>query len=103
MSRPTLCDLLRAQSEAKLRFPVGSFYRHQPSGKIYEVVGHSIREEDGEPQVHYCTAESLVNRDLIFGRRVSSFGEAISWYDGEITRFGERFKLVTKVEKWVDA
>ncbi len=51
MTRPTLGQLAYRLVTANHQVHQGHFYRHQPSGKVYEVLGHTIRESDGEPLV----------------------------------------------------
>ncbi len=91
------------------------YYRHQSSGGVYKIVGYAIEESTGHELVLYRPA--AVNRsknekvgamerpevECIFSRPLNEFEEQIEWHDGEMLRKGPRFKLVNKVEKWVDA
>lgn len=113
MSRPTLGQLAFKQQSAHHTIHRGAFYRHQPSGKVYEITGHCIREDDGEVLVLYrptefdgrperCGyAEGPVS-ELVFSRPLAEFMETVEWHDGEMKRGGIRFAEVRRSEQWVN-
>lgn len=57
--RPTLSELWRGIQEAKRQFPVGTEWLHNGSGDVYEITGHGVDEETGEPEVCYVKARLL--------------------------------------------
>lgn len=115
MARLTLKQLSYNQHEASRAVPVGTFWRHQSSGKIYEITGHAICEEHQEPRISYRPAEmdwagddhlafgEWPAREVVFSRRLSKWFEQVEWESDTGNHFGPRFIRVTKIEQWVDA
>lgn len=113
MTRPTLGQLSYRQEAANHHVHRGSHFRHQPSGKVYEITGHCIREEDGEVLVLYrpieCDArleriffqESSIS-SLVFSRPLSDWFTHAEWHDGEAKQAGPRFKEVVRSPGWVN-
>jgi len=92
------------------------YYKHQSSGGVYKVIGYAILEATGEPLVLYrpaavnsggakspCGLSERPADECVFARPATEFDEVVQWHDGEITRAGERFTQVRKVETWVAA
>lgn len=111
MTRPTLGQLAYELSTANHHVHRGSFYRHQPSGKVYEVLGHSIREDDGAVLVRYRPVNLALPiirfgeaplDDLEFSRPMTEFIESTEWHDGESKCAGLRFCEVTRSPEWVN-
>jgi hypothetical protein len=106
MTRPTLKELASKLNIAASFITHGECYRHQSSGKVYEVVGHAISEATNEPLVLYRAAsfnkQQPLDPDCIFARPVVEFLEVVEWHDGEMLRTGTRFKRVIKTEHWKD-
>jgi hypothetical protein len=57
--RPTIIELWRGIQEAKRKFPVGTEWQHVANGDVYEITGHGVDEETGEPEVCYVRARPL--------------------------------------------
>lgn len=100
----SIIELYRDQCDAKFHYPVGTFIRHNASGKVYEVVAHGIDEEFEEATIGYKAAPVLDNKlmvrsrhdsegDVIFFRRITKFGETVRWNDDD-RHLGPRFTTV---------
>lgn len=110
MERPSLQQLANRIASVAHRFPAGEHYRHQSSGDVYQIVGHTIRESDGEPQISYRPVKFDGDRwntignaplsTLAFNRAASEWDENVEWFDGEKKRGGHRFIHVRKQETW---
>jgi len=110
-TRPTLKMLSGHQRAASCQFPVGSHWRHQSSGKVYEVTGHVTLEASGEAAVCYRPAEcddlelltfgEAPSSEVVFARPAHEFSEAVSYHDGSVTRLGPRFVPVIRQTRWV--
>lgn len=112
MTRPTLQYLANSLAHARHLFPVGEFYRHQSSGDVYEITGHSIRESDGQPQIEYrpikydglervSLGQSPLS-EIKFSRPETEWDEIVEWDDAGTPRGGQRFIRVRKQESWVN-
>lgn len=66
--RPTIMELWRGVQEAKRKFPVGTEWQHNGSGDVYEIVGHGVDEETGQPEVSYCRARPLEDSRVSYRR-----------------------------------
>lgn len=83
MTRLTVNELYLNLYDAR-KIPKGSYWRHIESGDVYEVTGHSIREDDGEPLISYQRWQDspimrVVGRaditDIVFSRPLSEWKE----------------------------
>lgn len=112
MSRPTLGQLAYRQQMVEHQFHRGTFWKHQASGKVYEITGHSIREDDGAAMIEYrpTVCDGKPERigfgeapigNLRFSRPAFEWNERVAWHDGEMERTGDRFVQVTRSEEWV--
>lgn len=98
--RPTISELWRSLQEPRRKFPVGSEWQHY-GGEVYEIIGHGIDEETGQPEVRYRRAKPLEDgrpqlrcnvgdfphdyaREVEFHRSVEKFEAKI---DGHVRRF----------------
>ncbi len=113
--RPTIRQLAYKLFLASRLIHRDRYYRHQASGGVYKIVGYAIEEATGIELVLYRPA--AVNRskderigalerpevECVFSRPLSEFLDQVEWQDGEMLRKGTRFRMVNKVEKWVDA
>jgi hypothetical protein len=58
VNRLTLYELWRGVQEAARKFPVGTEWQHY-GGDVYEITGHGVDEETGQPEVRYIRARPL--------------------------------------------
>jgi hypothetical protein len=71
--RPTISELWRGVQEAKRKFPVGTEWKHR-GGEVYEITGHGVDEETGEPEVRYVRARPLEdNRNRYLRSNIGDF------------------------------
>lgn len=115
MSRPSLKQLAFRKYEASRAVPKGSFWRHQASGDVYQITGHTIRESDGVAMISYrpvaydgvqepCGYGERPAAEVKFSRPLSEWSEHVILSTGtEGTLGGPRFKQVVKTERWTDA
>ena len=121
--RPTLSQLAARCRIASMEIPAGSFWKHYKSDDVYEVIGMSIREADGDVEVLYRPAPRLeedryggleryyINEpDLSFlslHRPVSEWQEFVTVELPNSTDLNntleiERFRRVRRVEVYAD-
>lgn len=109
--RPTLKQLALELYLADRSVRSGHFYRHQASGKVYEITGHAINEATGVPMAIYRPAlldgeleyYGLCERpesECVFARPTAEFIEEVEWMDGDTPMKGPRFVEVYKTESW---
>lgn len=111
--RPTLQQLAMELYYADRSVRCGHYYRHQASGKVYEVTGHVIHEATGAPMVTYRPAlldgqferHGLCERpesECVFARPVAEFIEEVEWANNGVSMKGPRFVEVYKIESWTE-
>lgn len=107
--RPTIVELWRGIQEAKRKFPVGTEWQHY-GGTVYEITGHGVDEETGEPEVRYAAARQLEDSRVCFRRlsigdfpkdyaREVEFHRTLSKMESEGTQ-GPRFRRVYRTESF---
>jgi hypothetical protein len=108
--RPTIIELWRGIQEAKRKFPVGTEWQHY-GGSVYEITGHGVDEETGEPEVRYVAARQLEDSRCVTSAAStsvtsprtsparSSFTASLSKMASEGTQ-GPRFRRVYRTESF---
>lgn len=109
--RPTIVELWRGVQDAKRKFPVGTEWQHY-NGDVYEITGHGVDEETGEPEVRYVRAlpleDSRTNNRMVLVRigdfpadyaREVEFHRVLSKMESVGTQ-GPRFRRVYRTESF---